>query len=312
MGAKIMKTCRVIYLLIFLVFTSGCYWACNKSPTAPQDKKQKPLTHSQGLFFDDFDYQSVSDPALAKFGWNVRSGSGGPGPADCTWDDTLITFAADTANVKNRLMHISAWTQGSGATCHQAEIYTARKFMRATYAARVLFTDTPESGDDVDGVVQTFFTIAPWNVAYLDEYCEFDFEYLPNGGWGRNGSTLWETSWETVELSRSFPQNASHAGAWQTLLIQADTVETKYYVNNELRVTHPKPYVVDGSMSINFNHWFIADKLKSQNTGTRTYTYYVDWVFAQADSILSQETVDARILEIRSKGYKRVDNVKAD
>jgi hypothetical protein len=305
-----MKPSRIIYLFLFLFFMSGCYWSCKKSPTSPQDKKQKPLLHAGGLFFDDFDYQSASDPALAKFGWTVRSGSGGPGPSDCVWDDTLVTFAADTANSTNRLMCLSAWTEGSGATCRQAEIFTARKFQRATYAARVLFTDAPQSGDDGDGVVQTFFTIAPWNLAYTDEYCEFDFEYLPNGGWGREGSHLWETSWETVALSRSSQQKASHGGDWHTLLIQADTVQTRYFVDDELRVTHPQPYVVDGLMSINFNHWFIAEKLRSQNRNRRGYTYFVDWVFARADSMLSQGTVAERIQEIRSKGYKRVDNVK--
>ena len=33
----------------------------------------------QGVFFDDFNYSSSSDPVLLNFGWSPRSGGGGLG-----------------------------------------------------------------------------------------------------------------------------------------------------------------------------------------------------------------------------------------
>jgi hypothetical protein len=311
---KATKFFNPYWLSIPIVLLMG-YNCSNKSATGIGNDDQDPI-NTTGTFFDDFIYENGSDPLLTGFGWTIRTGGGGPGPPDCIWDKSLVTFIADTSNTDspnstdgNRLMKLSASTQGSGATCHQSEIYSLKKFQRTTFAAQVMFTDSPDMGSDGDGVVQTFFTIADWATAYTDAYCEFDFEYLPNGGWGVNGATLWESSWETVENHRSSRQDSSHAGTWQTLVIQADTMETKYYVNGELGAHHKKPYVVDGLMSINFNHWFIREQLKSSNTNNRQYSYCVDWVFAQTDTVLSPENVENRVNEIRSKGYPRLDTV---
>ena len=208
-----------------------------------------------------------------------------------------------------RIMKLSAWTQGSGATCHQAEISTSRKFQRATFAARIFFADAPESGGDGDGIVQTFFTISSWDLADTDGYSEFDFEYLPNGGWGRTGPHLWETSWEKVGDNKSDQQGGSHAGSWRIFVIQTDERETKYYVGDELRSAHEEPYVVDGEMSINFNHWFISEGLRTRDRGTRQYSYSIDWVLARVDSVMSPAAVDSLVSDLRQKGYPRADSV---
>jgi hypothetical protein len=294
--------------LTMMIIMAGTY-CTNKSAAGTENGDQDGI-NTTGIYFDDFTYENGSDPLLTGFGWTIRSGGGGPGPSESIWDNSLVAFIADTVRSGNRLMKLSAWTEGSGASCHQSEVYSLKKFERCTFAAKIIFTDNPEEGSDGDGVVQTFFTIADWELAYTDAYCEFDFEYLPNGGWGVTGATLWESSWENVSDHRSSRQDGSHAGPWQILVIQADTMETNYYVNGALAAKHKKPYVVDGRMSINFNHWFIQEQLKASNTSYRRYSYLVDWVFAQKDSMLSPEAVENRIDVLRLKGYPRLDTIQ--
>lgn len=307
---KPMNVLRIICIssLLIVLFTLTAT-ECSKKSAGVENGTQNTIS-TAGIFFDDFIYDNKSDPQLTAFGWTVRSGSGGPGPAEGIWDNSLVTFIADTLKTGNRLMKLSSWTQGSGSTCHQSEIYSLVKFQQATFAARVMFTDDTEMGLGGDGIVQTFFTIADWELAHTDSYCEFDFEYLPNGGWGGTDAALWETSWANVENHTSIRQRASHAGTWQILVIQADTLETNYYVNSELRAHHQKPFVVDGLMSINFNHWFIEEQLRSNNRINRRYSYLVDWVFARTDSILSPEAIENHVSELQLKGYPRFDTIK--
>ena len=66
---------------------------------------------AQAVFFDDFNYQSSSDPALLNFGWSPRTGGGGPGIG--TWDATHITFIPDPADSTNQLMQMAATTSGT-------------------------------------------------------------------------------------------------------------------------------------------------------------------------------------------------------
>jgi len=299
------RTYTSVTILLILCF--WCLPGCKKSPTNEKDQNRLEPIDADGLFFDDFSYASSSDPSLNTAGWTIRTGGGGPGPADCVWDADGVTFVDDTSSQGNRLLKLSASTAGTGPSCHQAEFYSVVRYQYATFAARVFFTDDPVSGKDGDGLVQTFFTIAPWNLAYTDAYAEFDFEYLPNGGWGVSRPTLWQTSWETVEQKRNSRQESSHAGAWHTLLIQTDTTESRYYVDGELRTTHREPYVADGLMSVNFNHWFIEASLQSNITQKREYAYFVDWVLVQADSMVTPEDVEARVVELREKGYERID-----
>ena len=54
-------------------------------PTDPTDPTDPPGEGGQTLF-DDFDYTSHTDPALAAHGWSVRGNSGGPGVPGATWD----------------------------------------------------------------------------------------------------------------------------------------------------------------------------------------------------------------------------------
>jgi hypothetical protein len=284
-----------LYLLVLVtLFLCSCR-SPNKSSSPAEQKADFP----DGLFFDDFNYSASSDPALKQNGWIVRAGSGGPGPEGAAWDAELISFKTETDSSDNSLLALSAWTEGTPASCHQSELFTPVQFKNGTFAARIIFSDRPDYGPDGDGVVQTFFTIAPWELAENDAYAEFDFEYLPNGGWGTSGPHLWQTSWETVHDKKSDQQEKSHAGIWQHLIIHTDAQETRYFVNEQLRTTHLPPYIADGRMSINFNHWFIAASLNENQKVRRHYTYYVDWLLAAQNTYYSPEQVDSLILEFR-------------
>lgn len=145
--------------------------------------------------FDDFNYTSYTDPAIGAHGWNIRSNSGGPGVPGATWAPQNVTFAAEGTN---SVMNLETSTAGTGESTKHAEVLTkAMKFKNGTYAARVKFSDAPISGPDGDHLVQAFFTINDLTAPMADDYAEYDFEYLPNGGWGEPANILYTTSWET-------------------------------------------------------------------------------------------------------------------
>src|SRR5260370_27947306 len=86
---------------------------------------------AQQVFFDDFNYQSSSDPALLSFGWTPRTGGGGPGSG--TWSATNITFLPDPANPSNHLMQRAATPTATSRTPIQTEILTPITSLPATY-----------------------------------------------------------------------------------------------------------------------------------------------------------------------------------
>lgn len=147
-------------------------------PTDPTDPTDPP-GDGQALF-DDFDYSSHTDPAISAHGWSVRANSGGPGVPGATWDPSKVTFVSSGGN---SVMNLETSTAGTGASTTHTEVLTrATKFRNGTYAARVKFSDAPKSGPDGDHLVQTFFTINDLKAPMADDYAEYDFEYLPNGG----------------------------------------------------------------------------------------------------------------------------------
>ena len=81
------------------------------------------------------------------------------------------------------------------ANTTQTQICHQRKYLEGTYAARVRFTDSPVSGPGGDQIVESFYTISPLKAPMDLDYSELDFEYLPNGGWGIDGPTLYATTW---------------------------------------------------------------------------------------------------------------------
>lgn len=263
--------------------------------------------------FDDFNYTSSNDSNLAAHQWSVKTGVAGPGPAGATWSANNITFVNDSNTASNKLLRLTSSTNGTPSGTSQAEILTPTKYFEGTYAARVKFSDTPVSGNDGDGIAQTFFTISPLRYDNDPTYSELDFEYLSNGGWGVSGPTLWTTSWYTYSnnpWSKDNVYNYSNSSfsGWHTLVLIVKNGQIKYYADGNLLATHSGKYYPRANMAIDFNQWFLAEALMTTG-GTRSYQMDVDWVYHAKDMALTPAQVDAEIQNYRTQSISFTDNV---
>jgi hypothetical protein len=207
-------------------------------------------------------------------------------------------------------------TDGTAANTKQTQICHQRKYLHGTYAARVRFTDKPISGPGGDQLVQSFYTISPLKAPMDLDYSELDWEYLPNGGWGIDGPTLYATTWETFSPEPNWKKdnvfkttNGSQAG-WHTLVTQVMPTTVRYFVDGKLFAEHGGNYYPEDTMSINFNLWFIRDGM-AKATEARQYHEDIDWVFYLADVELTPKQVEAMVADYRRKQVKFRDTVPA-
>ncbi|WNG27177.1 hydrolase [Cystobacter fuscus] len=271
-------------------------------------------------FFDDFSYTSASDTNFRNW-WNVRNDSNwtGPGPEPeygAPWAASNVSIVTDSAVSGNKLLRLQTSTSGTNATTAQAEVSSkSRKFKFGTYAARVKFNNTPLSGTRyfADKPVETFFTITNY-VLNDPNYSEQDFEYMPNGGWGRgNTSTLWMTSWEDTQLSvedadRVSDWNSNDYSGWHTLVLQVSSTGIYYYIDGALLTSHTQlKYLPETNQSIYFNIWFA--ELDRTQTSSRAYHQEADWVYFAKDAVLTPAEVTSRIAGFRTAGTARKDTV---
>jgi len=147
------------------------------------------------------------------------------------------------------------------------------------------------------------------------DYSELDFEYLPNGGWGIAGPTLYATTWETFSPEPNWKKdnvfqtsNGSQAG-WHTLVTQVVNQKVRYFVDGKLFAEHGGDYYPEDTMSINFNLWFIRDGMIKTNEA-RQYYEDIDWVFFQANVGLQPDEVEAAITSLRKKRIRFRDTVQ--
>ncbi|CAL9357082.1 cellulose binding domain-containing protein [Streptomyces pilosus] len=287
-------------------------WGTAPEGNDPTDPTDPPGEGGQTLF-DDFDYASHTDPDLSAHGWSVRSNAGGPGVPGATWDPSQVTFASSGGT---SVMNLRTSTAGTGASTTHTEVLTrGTKFRNGTYAARVRFSDAPVYGPDGDRVVQTFFTINDLKAPMADDYAEYDFEYLPNGGWGEPSNILYTTSWETYNpdpwqaVNQHSESRQSFAG-WHDLVVTIDDSAITYYVDGRHFGTHDAAYLPERPMSINFNQWLIdLDGLTS--TTPRAYDQQVDYVLHVKDQVLTPAQVASKIEALRGAGTSFVDEVPA-
>ena len=262
------------------------------------------------MLFEDFSYTDKQQ--MKKNGWIIRTEAGWPGVPGATWlDQNVWTLKAGD---NNWIVRMTATTDGTAANTTQAQLCQQRKFLEGTYAARVRFYDAPGTGPDGDQVVQSFYTISPLKAPMDPDYSELDWEYLPNGGWGIDGPTLYSTTWETFSPEPNWKKdnvfqttNGSEAG-WHTLVTQVFDQKVKYFRDGKLFAEHGGNYYPEDTMSINFNLWFIRDGMLKSNE-RRHYQEDIDWVFFQANTALTPEQVEAAVTAMRKKSVKFRDTV---
>ena len=258
--------------------------------------------------FDDFNYINSSDIKLINNGWIIKNKIGGPGPEGCNYSNNNISFIKDTDEPNNKLLRLTAITDGTAKGTSQAEIFTkSREYLEGTYAARIKFSDSPTTGVDGAAINETFFTISPLE-GYMDpKYSELDFEYLPNGGWGK-ASAMWTTSWHTFNEEPKYQdlkyniKKKSYKG-WHTVVIVVADGYNTFYIDGGVVAKHgPKDnidnyYYPRKDMSISFNLWFIPDKLHPLVNSS--YIQDVDWVYHERNTNLTPKQVQRRVDRLR-------------
>ncbi|MCX4790504.1 glycoside hydrolase family 16 protein [Streptomyces sp. NBC_01221] len=262
-------------------------------------------------FFEDFSYTGSTDPRLAERGWSIKTGTARPGDPGATWSASGVTFPTYGSR---HLLQLSSSTNGTPAGTTQAQLSQQQKFFSGTYAARVRFSDAPiKDGPDGDKVVQAFFTLSPLASPMDPKYSELDYEYLPNGGWGSPGSTMYTTSWYTYQLSpwvavNTHTELAQSYDGWHDLVIQVGDGHVKYYIDGALFADHSGKYYPRTPMAIDFNQWFIPGGLLANST-PRTYHEQVDYAYFAKDSILTPQQVHAQVVAYRKANVDYTDNV---
>lgn len=278
---------KISLLLLSLILLMSC-------------KTGKLTTESRGEFFDDFSYSSNEDENIRKNGWIIRRGSGGPGIWGVTWKKENINFVDEGVNGS---LELRATTDSTSSGTTQAEFYTSnKKFLEGTYAARIYFTDSPIIGAvDGDAIVETFFTITPLNYDLDPNYSEIDFEYLANGGWGKEGPHLGKTTWETYKpdpwvMEADSDYNKGSLEGWHTLCFTVYDGTVNYYLDGNLVASHNSETYPETPMSINFNLWFIGNEIVDIQE-SRTYRQLVDWVYFVDNKVLTTDEINSKIKE---------------
>jgi len=264
------------------------------------------------MLFEDFSYANKQQ--MKQHGWIIRTEPGWPGVPGALWREDGVTLVKDPDQPSNQVLRMTSFTDGPGATTAQTQICQQRKFFEGTYAARVRFTDKAVVGTGGDQIVQSFYTISPLKAPMDLDYSELDYEYLPNGGWGIDGPTLYTTTWETFSPEPNWKKdnvfqtaNGSQAG-WHTLVTQVFDKKVRYFVDGKLFAEHGGEYYPEDTMSINFNLWFIRDGM-AQVKERRQYEEDIDWVYFQANTSLTPEQVEAAVAALRKKSIKFRDTV---
>ncbi|HEU4477473.1 MAG TPA: glycoside hydrolase family 16 protein [Pyrinomonadaceae bacterium] len=295
-----MKTLVATALTLFVLLSFAPF------PTSQSAAADPPV------LFDDFSYTNKEH--MKKNGWILRTEAGWPGVPGATWSEDGISLHKDPAQANNWIIRMTSSTDGTGANTRQSQFCHQRKYLEGTYAARVRFTDKPISGPGGDQLVQSFYTISPLKAPMDLDYSELDWEYLPNGGWGIDGPTLYATTWETFSPEPNWQKdnvfkttNGSQDG-WHILVTQVMDGKVTYFADGKLFAEHNSKYYPEDMMSINFNLWFIRDGMIKSNE-RRTYQEDIDWVYHQPGVALTPEQVQAAVVGMRIKSVKFRDTV---
>jgi hypothetical protein len=205
-------------------------------------------------------------------------------------------------------------TDGTAAGTSQAQLCQQRKFLEGTWATRIRFGDSPAVGPDGDEIVEGFYGISPLEAPLDPSYSEMDWEYLPNGGWGMAGPTLWTTTWETASLDPWIADNVTKAtpgslDGWHTLVIQVANGTVDYSIDGAQLASHGGKYYPEVPMSLNYTAWFVDGGLLAGPK--RSYVQDIDWAFYQGGTALTPAQVTERVRALRKAGVTFRDTVPA-
>lgn len=266
------------------------------------------------LFFDDFSQADVA--ALNRNGWAVRTQPGHPGIEGAAWTTDTLALVDDPVQPGNRLLRLSAHTDGTPQGTAHAQLCHQRKYFEGTYAARVRLTDQPVEGPDGDVVVQTFYAVSPLRFDFDPEYSELDWEYLPNGGWGDTKTRLYGVTWQTVALKpwKAYNQPLQvfrPLAGWHVLMMQVGAGKARWYLDGVLIEEHGGRNYPAVPMSINFNLWYSPGGLLPGVNTRRVWQQDVDWVLHARNRLLSPAEVEAAVQGLRAKRVAHADTVPA-
>lgn len=276
------------------------------------------------VWFDDFSYPSVAE--LPAGGWTLRHAPGHPGVPGARWPATAISLLDDPAQAGNRLLRLTARTDGTAAGTEQAQLCHQRRALHGTYAARVRFTDAPAAGTGGDPVVQTFYAVSPLKHAFDPTFSELDWEYLPQGGWGSPAQRLYAVAWQTVQLEPWVAHNAATEvpgahGGWRQLTVQVsgDGVgvegaagaggHSRWFVDGREVAVHGGRNHPVQPMAIGFNLWFSPTGLLPPSAQPRVWVQEVDWVMYSPRALLSPAQAAAQVDSWRRQGLARLDSL---
>ena len=174
------------------------------------------------VFFDDFTYDNAQQ--MKKNGWILRTEAGWPGVPGATWSEDGC-FATERSEARVRAHDFQRRMELRRIRPKRRSAINANTWKALMPLAFVSPTQ-PLSGPGGDQIVQSFYTISPLKAPMDPDYSELDYEYLPNGGWGIDGPTLYATTWETFIPEPNWKKdnvfkttNGSQAG-WHTLVTQ--------------------------------------------------------------------------------------------
>jgi len=265
------------------------------------------------LFFDDFSH--ADSAALQAHGWTLRTEAGHPGVPGARWSGDAVTLVDDPARPGNRLLRLSAHTDGTPQGTVQAQLCQPRRLMHGTLAARVRFTDTPMAGADGDPVVQAVYAISPLQHDLDPTFSEVDVEYLPNGGWGSPATRLYAISWQTVQLEpwRAFnsahESAGSHAG-WRVVVMQIEPTRVSHWLDGRLLARHGGRNVPSVPMAPSLSLWFSPGGLLPASQAPRRWVMEVDWVLQVSGATLSPAAVLAQVQQLRRQGHGARDTAR--
>jgi len=260
---------------------------------------------TQHVLFDDFHYAGRDE--LARNGWIVRTAPGWPGIRGATWD------AANVSIVEGNVLRMTSSTDGTAEHTSQTQLCHQRKYLEGTYAARVRFTDRTVSGPVGDQIVETFYLISPQKAPMDPDYSENDFEYLPEGGWGRSGPTMFVTTWETFQLEPWIADNvdtprAGSLDGWHTLVEQVGNGKVRYFIDGQQLAEHGGKFYPESKMSINFNLWFVREGFLPDKE-MRSWQQDIDWVYFRGGRPQSPAAVEDAVAALRRDSIRFKDTV---